>query len=871
MNYENLTPAMKQYVDLKKQYSDCVLFFRLGDFYETFWEDAHICSKTLDIVLTSKNKNSENPIPMAGIPYHSADKYIQKLIGRGYKVAIAEQTSQPVPGKIVEREVVSIMSPGTYTAESDAEFKFILALTEQETVTGVFYHMIRGDLSAGQFYTYSLEDFALVLKHISIVKPVEVIVDIDVKLNFKEQLQHHLQIVLPHVLVTIGHRASQEENFVKSILQVSSLDSFGKALENGRIHACSLLFQYLSRTQKGALHKISGLQFFGGEDRLYFDDVTLKNLEIFESSYEHTVRHSLLGVFDKCVTTGGKRLFRETLKMPIKNLSTLIKRQHFISFFIENPQLTEDLTLVLKECFDIQRVVSSLLYRKISALQFQKLKTTFFHLFTKNDELSVEKLLLMIGFSSDDARVIKDLAKKLDETLTEVIVSDEMNYIADGYSSEIDELKKMVYHSDSLLLEYQQDLVKYTGVQNIKLKYIVHQGYYLELTKKDAEDFERKAQRDHEKYDFMRIGTLKSGEKYSTPFLASIQKKIIESKDKLIDAEKLVLVSLVSLLNQYLPVLNELCFYLGWLDIYSSQALLSLSKGFVKPEIKQGAELLIEDGRHPVVEAFLDKHTHFVANNLLMNEQSYLHVITGPNMGGKSTYLRQNALIVLLAHCGFFVPARKAIIPLVDGIFARIGSADNIAKNQSTFMTEMIEVSSIIHNATANSFVILDELGRGTSTYDGLAITKAIVSYISHSIKAKTLIATHYHELIGLQGELAGLENFSVGVYETEKEVVFMKKIVAGGASKSYGIDVAKLAGLPDGVIQQAKEYLLGLEQKKNNSFQAQSLFASPLIAEDKNSLIYKEIAEIVKSADINQMSPLQSFQFLISLKEKLK
>lgn len=870
MNYENLTPAMRQYVDLKKQYSDCILFFRLGDFYETFWEDAHICSKALDIVLTSKNKTSAHPIPMAWIPYHSADKYIQKLISRWHKVAIAEQTTQPIPGKIVEREVVSIMSPATYTTESDAEFKFVFALTEKETSMGVFYHMMRWDLSAGQFYTYSLSDFSLVLKHISIVKPVEVIVDIDVQINLKEQLQQHLQIVLPHVLVSIWNRSSQEESFVKSILQVSSLDSFGKALEDGRIYACSLLFNYLSRTQKWSLHKISGLQFFGWEDRVYFDDVTLKNLEIFESSYEHTARHSLLGVFDKCVTTAGKRLFRETIKMPIKHLPTLISRQNFISFFIENPQVADDLSQLLKECFDIQRVVSSLLYRKISALQFQKLKTTFSLLFAQKTDFSIEKLLLMIGFSSDDARIVKDLTQKFNETLAEVISSDEMNYVADGYDMEIDQLKKMVYHSDSLLMEYHQDLVNYTGVQNIKIKFIAHQGYYLELTKKDSEDFEKKAQRDHEKYDFMRIGTLKSGEKYSTPFLASVQKKIIEAKDKLIEAEKSVLVSLVTLLNQYLPSLNQLCFYLWWLDIYSSHALFALGSWLVKPEIKKWSDLIIEDGRHPVVEAFLDKHHHFVPNNLLMNQASYLHVITWPNMGGKSTYLRQNALIVLLAHCWFFVPARKAIIPLVDGIFARIWSADNIAKNQSTFMTEMIEVSSIVHNATSDSFVILDELGRGTSTYDGLAITKAIVSHLSHVVKAKTLIATHYHELIALHWAVAWLENFSVGVYETEKEVVFMKKIVAWWASKSYGIDVAKLAGLPVSIIEKAKEYLVWLEQKKSIT-QSESLFSSQVVVEVEKNLASEKIIKTLQDLDINNISPLQAFELLLSLKQNLK
>ena len=882
------TPAMKQYIEIKKQYSDCILFFRMWDFYETFFEDAKICSKVLDLVLTSKNKNSENSIPMAGIPYHSSDKYIPKLISKWYKIAIAEQTTSPVPWKIVEREVVSVITPWTYIQESNKNFTNVAAVSYLANKDWFFYHLAWGDFSVWEYRTKSFKSIEDMQKFIMIIKPVEIIVDMD--FPQKDEFIVVLQNIISS-LISIFDLPANPDRFVMNMTKTQTLQSFGRALESGRLNAFSILLHYFTHTQKGWIFNIVKVGLHSLENGVLFDEVTIRNLEIFNSSYEQSEKYSLIWILDKTKTVWWSRLLRYILANPTKNLEDLNWRLDNIQYYFKDLSLARNINHSLGQVMDIPKMISSLLYKKLTPLTFLKLRNTFQILLDWN---VIVNELTRLGLDGNTLKVVQDYFSFLKWFLKED-VNEDMDYICDGYNQEVDELRKIAYHSDDLLLKYQQELLSLTGVGNVKIKYILNQGYFIEVTNKDIQGFESRLDElkdnDSEKFVLMRRNTLKWAQRYTSKYLDSIQYKAIEAKDQLRKMEFKLLGEARENLANISVEMSDFAEKVSRLDVLVAQAILAYEKKYVRPSLYKWYDTSIKWWRHPVIEEFLPRDQQFIANDLYMQKDGnveinpeirqkietnhedagFLHVVTGPNMWGKSTFLRQNALIVLMAHCGLFVPADECRISLVDGIFARVWSGDVIAKNQSTFMTEMIEVANIINNATESSFVIFDELGRWTSTYDGLALTRSILEYLAKNIACKTLIATHYHELIEMEKYISWVKNYSVSVYETEKEVVFMKKIIKWWASKSYGLDVAKLAGIRNDIVDQAKEYLYSLEINKSkwNNNSAMELFSSQII--QKIDPKFEKIRTMINSFDINNMTPIQALQLLEKIKGDLR
>lgn len=879
MNEIKLTPAQVQYTEIKKQHEDAILFFRMWDFYEVFHEDAKICSKVLDIALTARHKTSPNPIPMAWVPYHSAEKYISKLIKNGYKVVIAEQNWQVIPWKIVNREVASIVTPWTYLEESEyKKYNFIAALYSNISSNNeIKYHLSWWDFSLWDYYTTSFDNIPAMIKFLLKIDLAEIILDLDLsnKSNIEKYIKDNSS-----TFVSVFNVPSDVQLFLTNILQLQTLTSFGKSLSDGRECSFSLLLNYLKETQKTSLKNINEITYYWDEKKVSLDDITIKNLEIFQSSYEWSKKYSLLWVIDKTNSSMWWRLFRSVLMEPVQDIVELNIRFDNIEYYYKNESIRRAIIEKMKLIWDIPRITSLLIYKKNSPFVWLKLKQVFSLIFDKNNTNCNDELL-RIWQNPLDLNLIWDFYKLVDSAIKDEDFQEDMNYIKDWFDKEIDELRKKAFNSDEILLDYQNYLIHSTWLNSLKIKYVTNQWFFIEVTKKDSEKLESLQARDDEKLDFMRRQTLKTAERYTTSYLDNIEKTILISKEKLQKQEKQILMNLVSQLELLSKKIWSLAKNIGWLDLYSSFAQLSIEKSYIRPNITLNNSMEIKWWRHPVIQEFLPKWEHFIANDLWMTETSFLHIITWPNMWWKSTFLRQNALILLMAHCWLWIPAESANICLVDGIFARVGSGDIIAKNQSTFMTEMIEVSNILHNATKRSFVVLDELGRGTSTFDWMALAREIVVYITEKIGAKTLFATHYHELIWLEWNIKWVENFSVDVYETDKDVVFLKKIVKWWANKSYWIDVAKLAWLPNEILQKARKYLKRVEDNSTikqpmmeSLFDFSSVNNTNIISQLEKRLELSEeklewIISKIWNIDVNNITPLQAMQILTELKDK--
>ncbi len=864
----------------------------MGDFYETFHDDAKTCAKLLDLTLTARDKQWPNPIPMAWVPYHAADKYIAKLVSFGLKVAIAEQMTEPKAWQIVERQVTQVITPATFIQESIKEFTYIAALT----YTGgekYNYQCARGDVTVGAYFTHSFKTLEDVLIHTNRLQPREIVVDID----FPERttLREELQNTMPGCLISTYDKPADSEALLRAVFGVQTLSSFGKALEEWRERAMALLCNYLQHIQPHALQTIVRVQYDVQDEAVMLDIVTMRNLEIIVSQYEGNKKYGLLWVLDHTSTALGARLFKDILLHPTQNLETIHMRQKHITDYTELSSDAKHIQEILRSMVDMPKIISTLLYKKTSPTNFWKLRYALELVYAKESENSEENSaqsyeqssiyneLLKIWVSENVLKQGQEFTSLLQNLLKYEGLNDDIDYINDGYNSEIDELRQIAYHSDGLLLAYQQELVKATGVTNVKIKYVSNQWYILEVTPKDEAAFEATSVKGDAKFELIRRQTLKTGQRYTTIYLDELQRKVLAAQFQLRTREQELIEEAKTALLSAVATLQQIADGIAWLDIYTSHALLVVEKKYIKPALVADADGILEIvwGRHPVIEEYLPNDQDFIPNNITIGGNSpsenhgLLHIITWPNMWGKSTFLRQNALIVLMAHCGLFVPAEKATIPVIDWLFARVWSGDVIAKNQSTFMTEMIEMANILHNATKRSFVILDELGRGTSTYDGMALAQSIVQYIVQHIQAKTLFATHYHELIALENTLPWIINYSVSVYETDKDVVFMKKIVRGWASKSYGLDVAKIAGIPSVIVDIAKKYLDFHEKQAEEwvTITSQSQPAMPLFAMDidRASMNAKSELDRIKrllwTLEPDNMTPMQALHMIAKLK----
>ncbi|MFL0165555.1 DNA mismatch repair protein MutS [Candidatus Clostridium helianthi] len=800
-----LTPMMVEYMKTKEEYSDCILFYRLGDFYEMFFDDAITVSRELELVLTGKNCGLEERAPMCGIPHHAAAAYIPRLVNKGYKVAICEQLEDPKEAKgIVKRGVVKIITPGTFidaNSSLENDNTYLMTIYESDEKIGLAV----SDISTGEFKTTSFDNIKItLLDEISKVAPKEILVDKNISQSLIDDIKG-----ITTALIT-------EKDFNEFIVskeeiidQFSDLEVSG--LVNEREIASRVLLKYIYETQKMSLTNINLLEQYEIINYMTIDGNSRRNLELTESIREKSKKGSLLWVLDKSATSMGGRTIRKWIEEPLIIKSEIEKRLSGVSEAFSSISFNEDLRSSLKDIYDIERIVGKISNKNVNAKDMLSLRASLDKLPSIKELLGTANSELLKEYY-EDLDELSDIRELLESSIKEEpsLSIKEGNIIKDGYNSEVDELRQSKLHGKEWIAALENREREFTGIKSLKVGYNKVFGYYIEISKSNYNSIPEGR--------YVRKQTLANAERYITEELKIMEDKILGAEEKLINLEYSLFTDIRDSIEREIARLKKSARIISNLDGISTLALIALENDYVKPEINEDGIIEIVDGRHPVVEKVIGRG-EFVSNNTTLNQiDKELLLITGPNMAGKSTYMRQVALITLMAQIGSFVPAASANISICDKIFTRIGASDDLAGGKSTFMVEMWEVSNILKNATSKSLVLLDEVGRGTSTYDGLSIAWSVIEYITgnENLRCKTLFATHYHELVKLEGILPGVKNYSVAVKKMKDSVIFLRKIVEGGADESYGIEVAKLAGLPDDVINRAKEILLGLEGENN-------------------------------------------------------
>lgn len=797
-----LTPMMVEYMKTKEQYNDCILFYRLGDFYEMFFDDAITVSRELELVLTGKNCGLEERAPMCGIPHHAAAAYIPRLVNKGYKVAICEQLEDPKQAKgIVKRGVVKIITPGTFVDSNsnlENDNTYLMSVYEDVEKIGIS----TSDISTGEFKTTSFKNIRMsLLDEIAKVNPKEILLDV----NASESLINDIKGI-SSALITKKDFSDFIVSFDELKEQFSDLEVSG--LDNERELTSRVLLKYINETQMMSLTNINLLEQYEIINYMTIDSNSRRNLELTESIREKTKKGSLLWVLDKSATTMGGRTLRRWIDEPLIIKSEIEKRLSGVEEIFNSISFNDDLRTALKEIYDIERIVGKISNQNVNAKDMLSLKSSLSRIPEIKELLKYAKSPLLCEYydnldTLDDVRDLLEKSIKEDPSLT----IKEGNIIKDGYNDEVDELRQSKIHGKEWIAALENREREFTGIKSLKVGYNKVFGYYIEISKANFSSIPEGR--------YIRKQTLTNAERYITEELKVMEDKILGSEEKLVNLEYALFMEVRNEVEKHIARLKKSARIISDLDGVSTLALIALENDYVKPEINETGIIQINEGRHPVVEKVIGRG-EFVSNNTLLNDDDKeLLLITGPNMAGKSTYMRQVALITLMAQIGSFVPAVSANISICDKIFTRIGASDDLAGGKSTFMVEMWEVSNILKNATSKSLVLLDEVGRGTSTYDGLSIAWSVIEYITknENLRCKTLFATHYHELVKLEGTIKGVKNYSVAVKKNEDSVIFLRKIIEGGADESYGIEVAKLAGLPNAVIERAREILEDLEK----------------------------------------------------------
>lgn len=802
-----LTPMMKQYFDCKDKYPDCILFFRLGDFYEMFFEDAIVASKTLEIALTGKSCGLEERAPMCGIPFHSANSYISKLVENGYKVAIGEQLEDPATVKgIVKRDVIRVVTPGTVLEGSLLENKknnYLLSLYKKDDSIGLTYV----DISTGETNaTYLSKD--KVIEEIAKIHPTEIIIN---DLSFVDQLRN---------IATIGN-IYINESFNESYLSTEILneyfsDEYLSRLrfdENNLIKtSLCILLNYIYNTQKQVTSNINMINIYNSSEYMVLDMFTRSNLELTQTIRGSKKKGSLLHVLDKTSTAMGGRLLRKYVEEPLVNKKKIENRLNVIEEIKDDFMLREDLNEILKNVYDIERICGKIAFEKVTPKEMIHLKNSIEKLPDLNNIINSSNANILKKYieEMDD---LNDIYNLIDESIKEdpsVTIKDG-NIIKSEFNDELKELRDISKNGAFMIKEIENREREKTGVKSLKIGFNKVFGYFIEITK---------ANLNTAKIDegYIRKQTLSNAERFITSELKEIEDKILHAEEKIKTLEYEIFVNIRETIYKNIDRIQKVAKIIANIDVFVSFAIVAYMNNYVKPNINENNKLDIKNGRHPVIENIVGEE-NFVPNDTYLNSgENIINIITGPNMAGKSTYMRQTAIITLMAHIGSFVPAEYANIPICDRIFTRVGASDDLSQGQSTFMVEMSEVSHILKNATDKSLVILDEIGRGTSTYDGISLAWSIVEYIQNNIKCKTLFATHYHELTDLENEFSDVKNYSIAVKEDNEGIVFLRKIIPQGADKSYGIYVAQLAKLPEEVINRSKEILKDLEKNHINN-----------------------------------------------------
>ena len=877
----NLTPMMQQYVETKKQYSDCILFYRLGDFYEMFFEDAIIASRELEITLTGKDCGLEERAPMCGIPYHAVDTYLNKLVSRGYKVAIGEQVEDPKLAKgLVKREVVRIVTPGTnlnVQALEESKNNYLMCISCFQNKIGLSI----ADVTTGDFYMTEVEGLQKLQDEIYKYMPTEIICndafmmsgfDVD---DLRNRLGMAVYSLEPWYFDDDGCRKCLMNHFKVNTLAGLGVEDF----PTGMVSAGALL-QYLLETQKTSLEHFTHITPYLASRFMLLDSSTRRNLELTETLREKQKRGSLLWVLDKTKTAMGARQLRNDIEQPLINMEDINDRLDTIEQLCKNSVSRDEIREYLNPIYDLERLLGKVSYKSANPrdlIAFANSMEMLPHIKTVLKEFDA-KLLQEIDQQIDG---LEDLCHLIKNAICEEppIMIREGGIIRNGFDEDIDMLRKAKTDGKTWLAQLEEEDRERTGIKNLKVKYNKVFGYYFEVTN---------SYKDLVPDDYVRKQTLVNAERYTTPKLKELEDTILNAEDKLNTLEYDLFCKIRDEIAGQLERIQKTAKAVARLDVFASLSAVAEQNHYVRPSLNEKGIIDIKDGRHPVVENMID-HDMFVSNDTFLNNTNHcIAVITGPNMAGKSTYMRQSALIVLMAQLGSFVPAKSANIGIVDRIFTRVGASDDLASGQSTFMVEMNEVANILRNATSKSLLVLDEIGRGTSTFDGLSIAWAVIEHISNKriLGAKTLFATHYHELTELEGKMNNVNNYCIAVKEKGDDIVFLRKIVKGGADRSYGIQVAKLAGVPDMVIDRAKEIAeqlsdnditekvqsIAVDNKGNERKKQKQVLDD--IAMGQMSLFDtvkdEDIINELKEIDISNLTPMEAMNTLYRLQNKL-
>ncbi len=853
---------MKHYLQMKEKYKDCILFYRLGDFYELFYDDAIEISRVLDLTLTGKNCGLDERAPMCGVPYHAAETYIAKLVSMGYKVAICEQLTEPQKGvKIVERDVVRVVTAGTVVDDSMLEEKknnYIMSIFLQDDKLSVVYcDITTGELNLCHFDGGLESNFSDLLNRIM---PSEVIGNEKAK-DFYNNLPILKLGIYPKFEQYYDYAFGMEkakENVLKQFGE-NAVNVFELKSNKQDVPAIGALLEYLQETQKRSLKNINKITKVKNSQYMIIDMNTRRNLELVESIRERKKYGSLLWLMDMTKTSMGARRFRAMFDQPLQNSTEINERLDSVEELSKNLILRDRLIESLSKIRDIERISGKIAYGNVLPNDLNSLRYSL-------EELpSIKNILANIKSKKlancrDNLQDFGEIVKLLKSAIKEKppALTKEGGYINEGFNKDLDELRHAKETARKECEKLEEIEKQQTGIKNLKIHSNSVFGFYIEVSK---------GQTNLVPLRYIRKQTLANAERYTTEDLQKIEDKIFNSEENAIKLEEKLYKMLLDYLSNYLSAFSDAAKIVAELDALLSLATCAVKYNFCKPVINKNVKKIdIIDGRHPIVERFV-KDGNFIANNTLLDSQdNKMMIITGPNMAGKSTYMRQVAIITFLAHIGSFVPAKSAEIAITDRIFTRVGASDDLAFGQSTFMVEMSEVANILQNATDKSLVVLDEIGRGTSTFDGLAIAWAVVEYIAKNLNCKTLFATHYHELSELEGVIAGVKNYKITVKEINDSIVFLRKIVRGHANKSFGIEVAQLAGVPQKVIDRAKEISLNLE--KVNTSLDMNIFGEDeeKVKKERENKLGQSLLSILRDLDINRMSPIESFEILNDL-----
>ena len=860
------SPMMQHYLEIKEKYKDCIIFYRLGDFYEMFFEDAVNVSRELELTLTGRECGQEERAPMCGVPFHAADIYISRLIGKGYKVAICEQLEDPKKAVgMVKRDVIRVITPGTVIETNMLDEKrnnYIMSVFKK----GIYFGIAVCDVSTGDFYATQIKEtnnFEKLMDEIARFMPAEIVIN-DMLYNSNEEI-NGIKERFDMYISRLG-----EEFFSEDITKIPQ--DFSLVKENNKpiedienqlfaISAINGLLEYFNQTQKIKLEHINTIHFYSIAKYMSLDISARRNLEITEKMRDKSKKGTLLWVLDKTSTAMGGRHLRRWLNDPLIDIGEINLRLNAVKELKENAMFRGDIIDLLKKVYDIERLIGKISYGNANGRDLISLKNSVGQIpnIKKTLENANSDLLKNIYNNLDE---LKDIYEIIDKAIVEEppITIKEGGIIKQGYSEELDRCKKAMIEGKQWIINIEAKEREATGIKNLKVGYTKVFGYYIEVTRSFLSQVPDR---------YIRKQTLTGCERYITEELKNMEDEILGAEEKSVTMEYDIFVQVRDSIAKEIARIQKSAAVISTLDVLSSFATVAEDMNYVMPYVDNGGEIEIKDGRHPVIEKILPSGS-FVQNDTYLNKTTdRLSIITGPNMAGKSTYMRQVALITLMAQIGSFVPASSAKIGVVDKIFTRVGASDDLSMGQSTFMVEMMEVAAILKEATDNSLVILDEIGRGTSTYDGLSIAWAVAEYIADKEKcgAKTLFATHYHELTDLENKVDGIKNYNIAVKEKGEDIIFLRKIVPGGTDESYGIHVAKLAGVPNQVVTRANAILKTLERKVTTKKEDKKEVAGQL---DLYNYKIAELAHELDKVDLNALTPLDALNILSKMKEKI-